>query len=176
MLLDPQLPSLTLAENPAAVQTIANAFNTLGMPKWLVEYGHPVLMATMVLGMGAPGAFIGWKGRLNKNKKEGVGEKKLHENIMLAFFLLAFLGGTGGTLSVAMQGYDIWESDHAKSAVVVLVMLLINSIFAYSGFKIGNDGTPKGRLAGRKLHAYFGSAAMLAFLVHGFLGAKTLFS
>lgn len=130
----------------------------------------------MVMGMGVPGAVFGWQGRLNEDKKAGLAQKTLHENIMIAFFLLAFLGGTGGTLSVAMQGYDIWETPHFKSAVAVLLLLGVNSVFAYSGFTIGNDGSPKGRLQGRKLHAYFGVAVMAAFLVHGILGVKVLLS
>lgn len=173
-MLDPHLPTHLLAANPAALEKVAEAFNTLGMPKWLVEWGHPGMMTVMVLAMGTPGAVIGWQGRLNENKKDGVAQKQLHENIMIAFFLLAFLGGTGGTLSVAMQGFDIWESPHFKTSVLVLLMLGVNSIVAYSGFTIGNDGSPKGRLAGRKLHAYFGVATMSAFLVHGILGAKIL--
>lgn len=131
-------------------------------------------MTFMVLGMGLPGAVIGWNGRLNENKKDGVKQKQLHENIMLAFFLLAFLGGTGGTLSVAMQGYDIWETPHFKSAAACLLLLGANSVIAYSGFTLGNDGTPKGRQAGRKLHAWFGSVSMAAFFIHGVLGAKIL--
>lgn len=132
------------------------------------------MMAFMVLGMGMPGAYIGWQGRLNEDKKAGVKQKRLHETIMIAFFLLAFLGGVGGTLSVAMQGYDIWESPHFKSAAVCLALLGANSVVAYSGFTVGNDGTPKGRLQGRTLHAYLGGAGMAAFLIHGVLGAKIL--
>lgn len=162
-----------LSENPMFLQKIAEVFK--GLPEPVVEYGHPAMMAVMVLGMGVPGAYIGWQGRLNEDKRAGVEQKKLHENIMLAFFLLAFLGGTGGTLSTAMQGYDIWESAHAKSALVVLLLLGANSIIAYTGFTIGTDGTPKGRLQGRKFHAYFGVATMLAFLVHAGLGVNILF-
>lgn len=166
--------AVTLAANPAALQSVADAFGTLGMPKWLVEWGHPAMMTTMVLGMGTPGAVLGWKGRLNSDKKAGVKEKALHENIMLAFFLLAILGGTGGTLSVAMQGYDVWETPHFMSAAAVLSLLTVNSVIAYSGFSIGGDGSPKARLAGRKFHGYLGAATMGLFLVHGVLGAKVL--
>lgn len=174
MLADPISTSHLLTANPAALQSVADAFNTLGLPKPVVEWGHPALMTFMVLGMGAPGAVYGWAGRLNKNKKEGVAQKKLHENIMVAFFLLAVLGGTGGTLSVAMQGYDVWQSPHFLSATLVLVMLGANSLLAYSGFTLGSDGSSKGRIKGRKIHAYFGIAAMSAFLLHGILGVNIL--
>lgn len=163
-----------LTENPAVLQKVADAFNTLGLPEPVTTYGHPVMMAGLVLGMGVPGAFFGWQGRLNDDKKAGVKQKQLHENVMLAFFILAFLGGTGGTLSVAMQGYDIWESKHAISALVVLFLLGANSLLAYTGFTVGNDGTPKGRIQGRKLHAYFGIATMASFFVHALLGVSIL--
>lgn len=175
MIADPLMATSQLvSENPAIVQKIAAAFQTLNMPEPLVSYGHPAMMGLMVLGMGLPGAVIGWQGRQNENKRKGVEQKKLHENIMLAFFLLAILGGTGGTLSTAMQGFDIWETAHAKSALVVLLLLGANSLLAYSGFTIGNDGTPKGRLQGRKIHSYFGIVVMAAFAVHAFLGVQIL--
>lgn len=161
-----------ISENPIFLQKIADVFK--GTPEPLVQYGHPAMMALLILGMGVPGAYIGWQGRLNEDKRAGVGQKKLHENIMLGFFLLAFLGGTGGTLSTVMQGYDIWESPHAKSALLVLLLLAANSVIAYTGFTIGTDGTPKGRLQGRKFHAYFGIGTMLAFLVHIGFGVNIL--
>lgn len=161
-----------LTENPLWLEKVAESFR--GMPEPLIQYGHPAMMAILVFAMGFPGAYIGWQGRLNENKREGVNQKKLHENVMLGFFLFAFLGSTGGTLSVAVQGFDIWESPHAISALVVLLLLAANSLIAYTGFTIGTDGTPKGRLQGRKLHSYFGIAVMGAFLVHAGLGVKLL--
>lgn len=131
-------------------------------------------MAFMVLGMGVPGAAIGWVGRVNKSKKDGAAQKRLHAKVMAAFYLLAFLGGTGGTLATAMQGYDIWTTVHFKTAVAVLVLLGMNSALAGSKFKLGNDGSGKGMLAGRKLHAYFGTAVIVAFFAHGALGLKML--
>lgn len=159
-----------LAANPAALDALASAFGTLGMPAAVVKWGHPAMMAVMVAGMGGGGAAIGWAGRLNGDKKEGLAQKQTHENVMLAFVLLAALGGFGGTLSVAMQGFDVWESPHFLSAVVVLGALAANGVFAWTGFAAGGDGSPKARLAGRKVHAWFGVATMAAFLVHGYLG------
>lgn len=166
--------ALTVAANPAALESLSNALKTLNMPDWLVQWGHPGMMSFMVLGMGVPGATLGWLGRLNDNKPEGVKQKQTHENIMLAFAMLAALGGFGGTISVAMQGYDVWQSPHAKSAAAILAFLAANAIIAYSGFSVGNDGSPKGRLQGRKLHAYLGSATMAVFLIHAYLGVKIL--
>lgn len=169
-----QAASTLLSENPVFLQKIASGFGTLGLPPWAVQYGHPALMSFMVLGMGFPGAYLGWTGRNNKDKKEGVAQKKLHENVILAFYLLAILGGSGGTLSVAMQGYDVWQSPHAISALVVLLLLGANSAIAYSGFTLGNDGSGKGRQQGRTLHAYFGASIMVGFLIHAGFGVKLL--
>lgn len=166
--------AVAVAANPAWLEGVAGAFKTLNMPPWLVSYGHPAMMGLMVLGMGAPGAAFGWAGRLNADKRAGVQQKQTHENIMLAFWLLAFLGGSGGVLSTAMQGYDVLESPHAASAAVVLVMLSAVGTYAYSGFKLGNDGSPKARMQGRSLHAYLGAATMVAFLIHGALGVNIL--
>lgn len=163
-----------LSANPAWIQKLADAVGTLNIPEPVTTYGHPAMMGLMVLGMGLPGTLIGWNGRLNENKKNGVQQKKLHENIMLAFYLLTFFGGFGGTLATAMGGYDIWQTPHAISALVVLLLLGGNSALAYSGFTVGNDGTPKGRLQGRKLHSYFGVAIMAAFSVHALLGVSIL--
>ena len=120
------------------------------------------------------GAAFGWLGRLNKNKKDGVKQKKLHENIMLAFLLLAFAGASGGLLSTAMQGYDVGQSIHSTSATIVLLLLVANAVVAYSGFTIGNDGSAKGRLQGRRLHAYLGASTMAIFVVHAIFGVQIL--
>lgn len=168
------LPELALTANPAAVDTVAKAFGTLNLPTWAVEWGHPAMMGLMVLGMGVPGAAFGWQGRLNEDKKKGVQQKKLHEIVMVAFGLLAFFGGVGGILSTAMQGYDILTTPHALSAGLVLAALATNGILAYSGFTIGTDGTPKGRIRGRTVHAYLGAATMTLFVLHAALGVVIL--
>eukprot|EP00168_Porphyra_purpurea_P014149 TRINITY_DN4015_c0_g1_i1.p2 TRINITY_DN4015_c0_g1~~TRINITY_DN4015_c0_g1_i1.p2 ORF type:complete len:171 (+),score=26.93 TRINITY_DN4015_c0_g1_i1:416-928(+) len=101
-------------------------------------------MAFMILGMGLPGGVIGWLGRTNEDKKAGVKQKQLHENIMVAFWLLAFAGATGGVLSTVMQGKDILTSPHAKTAGVVLALLTANAVVAYSGFTVGGEQRPRG--------------------------------
>lgn len=174
MSLEPVVPAVTplleLAANPAWLVKVGDAVGTLPFPPAVVKYGHPALMGFMVLGMGAPGAAIGWLGRTNSDKAAGVKQKQLHENIMLAFWLLAFAGATGGILSTVMQGRDILVSPHAKSAGVVLALLTANAVVAYSGFTIGGGASPAGRQQGRKLHAYLGAGTMVALLVHGALG------
>jgi hypothetical protein len=164
----------SVSANPAALESVARAFKTLDMPDWLVQWGHPAMMGFMVAGMGVPGAAFGWAGRTNGNKKEGVAQKRTHESVMLAFLLLAGLGGLGGTLSVAMQGYDVWTTAHAKSAAVILGLLLASAAYAYTGFALGTDGSPRARLQGRTIHAWFGTAVMSLFALHAYLGVKIL--
>jgi len=77
---------------------------------------------------------------------------------------------SGGTLSVAMQGYPVWKSPHALSALAVLLGLTANAWIAFSGF--GN--TPATRQNGRKVHAYLGTAVMALLLVHSALGFSIL--
>lgn len=174
MLVEPAVPAvaplLELAANPAWLVKVGDAVGTLPFPPVVVKYGHPALMGFMILGMGTPGAVIGWLGRINEDKKAGVKQKQLHENIMLAFWLLAFAGASGGILSTVMQGKDILQSPHALSAGVVLALLTANATVAYSGFTIGGSSTPAGRQQGRTLHAYLGAGTMVALLVHGVLG------
>mmetsp|Transcript_21936 Transcript_21936/g.37849 ORF Transcript_21936/g.37849 Transcript_21936/m.37849 type:complete len:132 (+) Transcript_21936:459-854(+) len=130
------------------------------------------MMGIMVPTMGLYGAYLGWKGRVNENKKEGVNDKKLHENLMTAFWLLSFAGATGGILSTAMQGYDIGESVHSKTALAMLLMLTINGFFAWSGF---GGSTPKERIQGRTYHTYFGFLIVGVMLAHSAAGIKLLF-
>jgi Protein of unknown function (DUF4079) len=144
------------------------------MPAWLVQWGHPAMMGFIVLGMGMPGAAVGWAGRLNSDRRKGEQQKQAHDNIMLPFVILVALGGCGGTLSMAMQGYDVWQSAHAKSAGAILVTLVGSTVHAYTGFSLGMDASPKARLTGRKVHAYVDTAAMSLFLVHAYLGIKIL--
>jgi Protein of unknown function (DUF4079) len=158
--------AVALAANPAALETLAEAFRSLNMPPALVTYGHPAMMAVMVVGLGGSGAAAGWQGRLNEDRRAGVSQKAAHANIMLAFVLLAALGGLGGTLSTAMQGFDVWQSPHSRSAGLILGLLVVNAVLAYSGF----GKTAKAKLTGRQFHAIFGAVIMGSFVGHAYLG------
>jgi hypothetical protein len=164
-------------QNPVVIQRVADYFKTLSIPEPVVEYGHPVMMTIMVAAMGLGGAYLGWAGRLNPDKKAGVKQKQTHATVMGAFTLLAFLGASGGALSVAMQGFPVGQSAHALSAVLVLVLLSFNGIYAGTGFGAGNK---RGREAteaiaqGRRVHAYLGAFIVGALLLHGFLGLQML--
>jgi hypothetical protein len=164
-------------QNPLVIQRIADYFKTLSIPEPVVEYGHPVMMTIMVAAMGLGGAYLGWAGRLNPDKRAGVKQKQTHATVMGAFTLLAFLGASGGMLSVAMQGFPVGQSAHALSAVLVLVLLSFNGIYAGTGF---GAGSKRGREAteaaaqGRRVHAYLGVAIVAALLLHAFLGLQMI--
>lgn len=163
--------------NPAVIQRLADYFKTLSIPEPVVEYGHPVMMTIMVAAMGLGGAYLGWAGRLNPDKRAGVKQKQTHATIMGAFTLLAFLGASGGMLSVAMQGFPVGQSAHSLSAVLVLVLLTFNGIYAGTGFGAGNKRGKEATEAmaqGRRLHAYLGAFIVGALLLHAFLGAQII--
>ncbi|GJQ15015.1 hypothetical protein GpartN1_g6806.t1 [Galdieria partita] len=160
----------TVTSNPLVIQRIADYFKTLGIPESVEKYGHPVMMAIMIVFLGGATAYYGWMGRLNPDKKKGVKQKSFHSNLATAFWLLAFAGASGGTLSVAMQGYPVWKSPHALSAFAVLLGLTVNAWIAFSGF----GTTPTKRMSGRKVHAYLGTVTMVLLLFHSILGSSIL--
>ncbi|KAJ8903071.1 hypothetical protein NDN08_006386 [Rhodosorus marinus] len=160
--------SFTHLANPVVIQKVADYVDTLGLPPFVIKWGHPAMMGFMVAGMGMPGAAFGWAGRLGKGK-DSVKMKNLHEQVMIAFWLLAFAGALGGSLSLAEQGYEIWtlQDPHFVSTLAVLGLLTFNAVYAYSGF---GGTTPQERLKGRTVHAYVGALTMGVFVVHGVLG------
>lgn len=164
-------------QNPAVVQKIADYTNTLNVPQSITELGHPITMAALVLAMGYGGAYIGWRGRLNTDKRRGVQQKQLHATLMGAFLPLAIIGAFGGTVSVAMQGSAVWQTAHAKTALGVLALLTANAALALSGFgaggKRGREATQAAQ-SGRAAHAYLGSAILAALLIHMAFGVQML--
>jgi hypothetical protein len=52
----------------AALAPQAAAFNELGLPDWLVHWGHPGNMAVVLLAMGGYGAvYLGWQIRTSED-------------------------------------------------------------------------------------------------------------
>lgn len=66
-----------------------------------------------------------------------------------------FYRATGGTLSTCEQGKNIWESPHFVSATVVLGLLTMNAILAFSGF----GKSVEAKKQGRTVHAYLGAVS-----------------
>lgn len=52
----------------AALTPAADYFNTLGVPGWLVHWGHPGNMAVVLFAMGGYGAgYLGWQIRVSND-------------------------------------------------------------------------------------------------------------
>lgn len=147
------------------LEPIANWFNSLGTPEPIVHWGHPVMMAIVVLAMGSAVALAGWKGRTlaNTDQEAAIKNKAEHRKIAPLMYIFLVLGYTGGVLSLVMQGEPILESPHFVTGTVVIALLTVNAILAASGF-IGNKETA------RTVHAYIGSVALLILVAHAVLG------
>ena len=76
----------------------------------------------------------------------------------LFFFLL---GGQGGLVLLATAGQPILQSAHSSTAVISLGLLLAQATL---GVTMGGSELK------RSVHAYLGSATMLALFVHAYFG------
>ena len=147
------------------LEPIAAWFSSLGIPEPIVHWGHPLMMAIVVFVMGSFVGFVGWRGRIVKDKD--IADKSLNSHRTLApwMFLFMALGYTGGVLSLVMQHQPILSSPHFWSGSMVLLLLLVNGTIAVTGF--GNN-----KVTLRTVHAYLGSAALCLLFVHAILGLK----
>ena len=50
------------------LEPIAAWFSSLGIPEPIVHWGHPLMMAIVVFVMGSFVGFVGWRGRIVKDK------------------------------------------------------------------------------------------------------------
>ncbi len=149
------------------LEPIAAWFRNLGTPEPIVHWGHPLMMAIVILAMGSFVGLTGWKGRIlaETDKEKAIANKTKHRKIApLMFFFLA-AGYTGGILSLVMQRQPILESPHFWTGSIILILLSLNAVIAATGF-IGNQKTL------RTIHAYVGSIALCLMLLHAILGLK----
>jgi len=147
------------------LEPIANQFEKLGIPDSIVHWGHPVMMAIVVLVMGSFIGFAGWRGRVAADT--AIASKSLADHRKLApwMFLFIALGYTGGVLSLVMQDQPILESPHFWTGSIVLGLLAINGTISMIGFG-GN------KVVLRTFHAYLGTTALCLLFVHAVLGLK----
>ncbi|MDX2212899.1 MAG: DUF4079 domain-containing protein [Oculatellaceae cyanobacterium bins.114] len=146
------------------LEPIAAWFRTLGVPEPIVHWGHPAMMAIVVLVMGSFVGLAGWRGRVLTGEAS-VKSREDHRKLAPLMFLFIALGYTGGVLSLVMQHKPILQSPHFFTGSLALVLLGINAVIALTGF-----GKDKGIM--RSLHAYLGSAALCLLFLHGVLGLK----
>lgn len=147
------------------LEPIANQFRNLGIPAPIVHWGHPLMMAIVVLVMGSFVGWVGWRGRLVADKDAAIKSRSDHRKLAPWMFLFLSLGYTGGVLSLVMQHQAIIESPHFWTGSIVLVLLALNAVISMSGFG-GN------RPSMRTVHAYLGSTALCILFLHAVLGLK----
>lgn len=163
----PPAALLTLgAANPvrAFLEPQAEFFKTLGLPDWLVHWGHPGNMAVVLLAMGGYGAlYLGWQIRLTDDIKLKQKAIDMHPKLAggMAFFFA--LGALGGMMSLLMQGENIFGSSH-----FITGMLGLSGLAFQAMLPLFFEDDPNART----MHAFLGTGIMALFFVHAALGLQ----
>jgi fucose 4-O-acetylase-like acetyltransferase len=146
------------------LEPIAAWFRDLGTPEPIVHWGHPLMMAIVVLVMGSFVGLAGWRGRVVMDEAAAVKSRSDHRKLAPLMFAFIAAGYTGGVLSLVMQNQPIFESPHFWTGSAAVLLLGLNGAIAATGF------AQKSSL--RTLHAYLGSAALCLLFVHAVFGLK----
>lgn len=141
---------------------------------FLIHWGHPAAMATVLLTMVNFGAYLGWQTRLgNGNDKMlltlGQTYRQMHPLLMSGALFFFFLGGQGGIVLTALQGRNLLESTHATTAFLGLGLMVLQAALPYYTKFAEKDFT-------RTAHAYLGSATMAVLYFHMVAGLQVGFS
>jgi hypothetical protein len=59
----------------------ADTFSTLGLPEWLIHWGHPGNMFVVLLAMGGYGGWLGWQIRLSDDDDLITKAKDMHPKV-----------------------------------------------------------------------------------------------
>lgn len=151
------------------LEPIAQFFRSLNVPEPIVHWGHPAMMAIVVLVLGGYSAWAGWRGRLaaeqdsEEAKEAALKNRADHRKLMPLVVLFMTMGATGGILSLVMQKKPILESPHFLTGMVVLGLLYLNGAVSLTGFGGNKPGL-------RLFHAYLGTAIAGIVLLHGVFG------
>ncbi len=154
-----------MANLSQVLETIASQFRSLGIPEPIVHWGHPLMMAIVVLVMGSFVGLAGWRGRVIADAAKALKSRTDHRKLAPWMFFFIATGYTGGVLSLVMQNQSVLESPHFWTGSIVLILLGANGIISLAGF-----GGNKAVL--RTVHAYLGSTALCILFLHAVLGLK----
>jgi fucose 4-O-acetylase-like acetyltransferase len=146
------------------LEPIAAWFRNLGTPEPIVHWGHPLMMAIVVLVMGSFVGLAGWRGRVVVDEAAAVKSRSDHRKLAPLMFAFIAAGYTGGVLSLVMQNQPIFESPHFWTGSAAVLLLGLNGAIAATGF------AQKSSL--RTLHAYLGSATLCLLFLHAVFGLK----
>mmetsp|Transcript_29039 Transcript_29039/g.43878 ORF Transcript_29039/g.43878 Transcript_29039/m.43878 type:complete len:213 (+) Transcript_29039:35-673(+) len=140
-------------------------------PDFLLHWGHAGAMSAVLLSMGLVGSYMGWQIRLGNGGDVtaltlGDTIREAHPKIIGGAFFFFLLGGQGGLVLLDTQGQSILESPHAMTALLSVVLLSFQALLPKLAF-----ATENGEQA-RTVHAYLGSATMVALFTHLATGIK----
>ena len=126
-------------------------------------------MSTVLLSMGLVGSYFGWQIRLGNGNEVNaltLGEtvREMHPKILGGALFFFLLGGQGGLVLLAVQGQEILNSPHVITALVAIAALIVQATLPLL--------FEKGGQTARDVHAYLGSATIVALFAHLATGIK----
>ena len=128
-------------------------------PDFLIHWGHPAAMGTVLIVMGGIGTYAGYEIRKGNGERddyfftlEGKTVRDSHPLIMSLATFFFLLGGQGGLVLLLDQGKPILESTHALTAVAGLGLLALQALLPLT-FERGGQ-------TARTAHTVLGTSTM----------------
>lgn len=124
-------------------------------------------MAVVLLAMGGYGSYLGWQIRVSDDADMIIKAKQLHPKLTLGMTIFFSLGAVGGLISLVTQGKPLFQSPHALTGIIGLLLL-----YSQGMLSLFFEDDPNARTA----HAYFGSGIMVLFALHMTFGINLALS
>jgi hypothetical protein len=121
-------------------------------------------MAVVLSAMGGYGTYLGWQIRTADSSTPSdvlAKAKDLHPKLSLGMTIFFSLGAVGGLTSLVMQGKPLFQSSHAVTGIIGLLLMYLQGMLS-----LFFEDDPNARTA----HASLGSAIMALFVLHAFFG------